>query len=424
MEKTIDKLNSRRTFLIALAFFGILMLWQIHYFYSPLYLNALLGEGDNNYIIGIIMSLNNFFAIFMIPLFGWLSDKTKTRFGRRMPYIIAGSVLAFILFPLMAVAAILNSLAWFIILMVLMIIAMTVYRSPAVALMPDITPKPLRPQANAIINLVGYIGAIIAALMTMLFVFDTNPTLTIVPFIITGLFLMFALTMLLVRFRENKVVEEMREQLLLGEKQAETVELIEEDKPLRGRDKLNLFIIMGAVFMAFFAFAALNKFGSLYGTEVLGTSNWGLAMAVLAIASLITFIPSVKLTKLIGRKNSIIAGLILIIIVMLIAGFVQTFGPLLIVLFAISGIGWAIVNVNTYPMVVEMASRKNVGKYTGIYYVASQVAQALTSIVVGFVFDWLGLEVYFFYAVIFMSLALILCFFFKTNTNRLPKTNV
>ena len=402
------------------------MLWQVHYYYSPLYLEAMLGS-DREYLIGIIMSLDNLFAIFMIPLFGLLSDKTKSKHGRRMPYIVAGSVLALILFPLMALMAILNSLVWFIVLMILMIVAMTVYRSPAVALMPDITPKPLRPKANAIVNFVGYIGAILAGGLTMLFVFDTgNMTMSIIPFIITGVFMMFAVTMLLVRFRENKIVEEMREQLILGEKMAETLDTVVEDKPLSARDRANLFIIMGAVFLAFFAFAALSKFGSLYGTEVLGTNAWGMTVAVLAIASLITFLPSVKLTKKIGRKNSIIVGLTIIIATLIGGHFIATyigFGVPLVAMFAISGVGWAIVNVNTYPMVVEMASRKNVGKYTGIYYVASQVAQALTTILVGFVFTWLGREVYFLYAIVFMTLALILCLFFRTNkNNQLPKT--
>jgi len=421
------KLNSRRTFLIGFAFFGILMLWQVYYYYCPLYLDALLtdkyGAGKYDYIIGIIMALDNIFAIFMIPLFGWLSDKTKTRLGRRMPYIVVGSLISLTLFPMLALMAVLNNFFWFLALMILIIIAMTFFRAPAVALMPDVTPKPLRARGNAIINFVGYVGAIIASLLTMIFVYkDGDPlsaqTATIFPFIITGVLMLIALGAMLVRFRENSVVASMRTEMERGEKFAETLEAVGEDKPLSRRDRANLIIIIAAVFFAYFAFNALNKFGSLYGTKVLGTSEWGLATAVLAASSLLTFIPSVKLTKKIGRKRSVLAGLLIIIIVMLAAGFIKTFGVAIIALFAISGVGWAIVNVNTYPMVVEMASRNNVGRYTGIYYMASQTAQALTSIVVGFVFDWLGLEIYFFYAVVFMALSLILCLFFKTKEKK------
>ena len=403
------------------------MLWQVYYYYCPLYLDALLtdkyGAGKYDYIIGIIMALDNIFAIFMIPLFGWLSDKTKTRLGRRMPYIVVGSLISLTLFPMLALMAVLNNFFWFLALMILIIIAMTFFRAPAVALMPDVTPKPLRARGNAIINFVGYVGAIIASLLTMIFVYkDGDPlsaqTATIFPFIITGVLMLIALGAMLVRFRENSVVASMRTEMERGEKFAETLEAVGEDKPLSRRDRANLIIIIAAVFFAYFAFNALNKFGSLYGTKVLGTSEWGLATAVLAASSLLTFIPSVKLTKKIGRKRSVLAGLLIIIIVMLAAGFIKTFGVAIIALFAISGVGWAIVNVNTYPMVVEMASRNNVGRYTGIYYMASQTAQALTSIVVGFVFDWLGLEIYFFYAVVFMALSLILCLFFKTKEKK------
>jgi len=422
------KLNTRRTFFIGFAFFAILMLWQVYMYYSPLYMQRLLenrfGEdGDYYWIIGLVMALDNIFAIFLVAYFGWWSDKTKSRMGRRVPFILIGGMLSLILFPYIALMYLLDSFVWYVIMVALLKLAMIIWRSPSVALMPDITPKPLRSKANAIINFVGYIGAIIGALLTMIFVFDLdNPgtqATSVIPFFITVFLMLGVLIMFVMKFDENKVVLEMTPQIEEGEKLAETRERVVEDQPLSKRDKYNLFIIMAAVFMTWFAFNALNTFGSLYGTQILGTTNWGLPVAVLAVASLITFIPSIWLVKKIGRKNSVMLGLGIIIASLVAANFVDTLA-LMVGIFAFSGIGWAIVNVNTYPMLVEMASRKNVGMITGVYYIASQSAMAITSVVAGFVFDWLGLEFFFIYAIIFMSFAFVLCILFKPR--RVEKT--
>ena len=429
-QKTPLKLNTRRTFLIGFAFFGILMLWQVYLIYVPLYLEDLLISrfGGNpeewSYIIGLIMSLDNLFALVLIPVFSWLSDKkTKTRLGRRIPYILFGTIAAAAIFPFIAVMAIVNSLAWMIVMMTLVIVAMGAYRSPAVSLMPDITPKPLRSKANAIINFVGYVGAIVGTGLTMMFPFPSesnptaNPTLTIVPFIVTAVIMVAILVLLMLKFKENTVVEQMRPDMARGEELSETLERVEEGKPMSRRDKANVFIMMSAVFLCFFAFNALNTFGSLFAKNELGvgTGEWGLCLNALAITSLLTFLPSIKLTKKIGRRNSIMFGLALIIVAMLVAGFYGKYSLFLVALFAISGIGWAIINVNTLPALVEMSTRANVARMVGVYYVASQISHALTSIVVGFVFSWLGYGVYFFYAALFMSIAFVLCFFFKVR---------
>ena len=404
-----------------MAFFGILMLWQVYLIYVPLYLRDLLisqfggTAQDWAYIVGVIMALDNLFALLLIPIFSWLSDKkTRTRYGRRIPYIFAGTIAAAIFFPFIAVMAIIDSLVWTIVMMTMVIIAMGIYRSPAIALMPDITPKPLRSKANAIINFVGYIGAIVGTGLTMLFVMD-NKNLTIIPFVVTAVIMIGILIMLMLRFKENAVVEEMKSDLALGEELAETLEKVEEGKPMGRRDKINMFVMMSAVFCAFFAFNALNTFGSTFAEEVLEvtTREWGLGLQALAITSLLTFLPSIKLTRRIGRKYSIMLGLLFIIIPMVIAGFYNQFSIFLVMLFAISGAGWAIINVNTLPAIMEMANKSNVAVIVGVYYVASQVAHALTSIVVGVVFTAWGFEMYFFYAAFWMSVAFVFCIFFK-----------
>ena len=418
------KLNKKRTFYIGFSFFTILMLWQVYNYYCPMFLEELLkstyGAGDYNYIIGIIMALDNILALFMLPLFGAISDNTNSKLGKRMPYIIIGTGLSIMLFPFIPFLYIKNSLVGVAIMMGLILLAMNVYRSPSVALMPDVTPKPLRAQANAIINFVGYIGAIIGALLTIVFTKKLEDgvslvrDLTLWPFIIVSVLMLVALVVLVLKIRENKLAEEMAEEMAEGEKLSETEESITDDKPLGKTDKCNLWLLIFSVFLWYFAFNAVETFGSLYAKNVLHTNSWGLATSVLAIASLLAFLPAGKLTEKIGRKYSIVLGLGLMIASLFAALFVKEFGIILILLFAVAGVGWAIINVNSYPMFVELSTNKNLGKFTGYYYTASQIAQSITPIIIGFIMDWLGYRAYFPYATIFMTIALIVFMFVKT----------
>lgn len=427
------KLNKKRTYLIGFAFFTILMLWQVYNYYCPMFLEELLisnfGAGDYNYLIGIIMALDNILALFMLPLFGALSDRTKTKLGKRMPYIISGTCVALIAFPFIPFLYIKNSLVGVALLMALILIAMNIYRSPSVALMPDVTPKPLRAQANAIINFVGYVGAIIGALLTMVFTkkqadgVSLVRELTIWPFLIVSLLMIVALVVLALKVRENKIVEQMKAEMEEGEKLSETEEKIVDNKPLSKTDKANLWLLIFSVFLWYFAFNAVETFGSLYAKNVLKTNNWGLATSVLAVASLIAFLPSGWLSQKIGRKYSIILGLGLMIISLGCAMFVKSFGIGLIILFAVAGVGWAIINVNSYPMFVELSTNKNLGKFTGYYYTASQIAQSITPIIIGFVMDWLGYNAYFPYATVFMAVALIVFACVKTPHKKVLETS-
>lgn len=424
-------LNKKRTFIIGFAFFTILMLWQLYNYYAPLFLKELLtstyGAGDYNTIIGTIMSLDNVMALFMLPLFGYLSDKTHSKLGKRMPYIIAGTLVSVFAFPFMAVLYIANSLAGVAVMMGIILVAMNLYRAPAVALMPDMTPKPLRAKANAIINFVGYIGAIIGSVMTMIFTkYQAGGTflvreVTLVPFLITSFFMIVALVVLVLKIRENKIVEEMKEQMELGEQFSETIEKVEDDKPLSKADKTNLWLLLASIFLWFFAFNSVETFGSTYANEVFhNASGWGVATSILAISSLITFLPSTKLTEKVGRKNSILIGLGLMIASLGASYFVTSLGIVLYLLFAVAGMGWAIINVNSYPMFVELASKKNVGKFTGYYYIASQIAQSITPILIGAVLDVIGLHAYFPYATFFMILAASVFVFIKVKRVQAP----
>ena len=290
------KLNTRRTFFIGLAFFAILMLWRVHLVQTPLLLRRLLEdnfgytEGEYFGIIGIIMAIDNIFAIFLLPLFGMWSDRTRNRLGKRMTFILIGGVLSVLFFPLIAVMFLINRFWWFVVMVALMKIAMNLWRGPAVSLMPDVTPKPLRPKANAIINFVGYLGAILGSIFVMIWAFDLDNTgnqpMSMLPFYLTAGVMLILILTLLFKFKENAVNDEMRDQMLIGEDLSETQERVEEDKPLSRRDKMNLWIVMGAVFFAWFAFNAIDTFGSNYEQDRFGTDNWGLLGALLAITAL------------------------------------------------------------------------------------------------------------------------------------------
>lgn len=440
MEKRELKLNYKNTFIIGLAFLGILMLWQVYNTYCPIILEYLLklnfgADKDYFYITGIIMAIDNVVALIVMPIFGNMSDRTKTKYGKRMPYIIIGSILSAIIFPFIAVAFIVNSLVGVIITMCLILVIMQGYRSPAVALMPDLTPKPLRSSANGIINLVGYFGAITAAGIGMVFsIKDTTPideatSIAIYPFIITTVVMLVITVVLAFKLNENKLLEEMQDDLKLGEEMSETLEIIEEDKPLSKKDKGNLWVLIISIFLWFMAFNSVETFNSLFCKDIFGNSSvHGTFTIILTFSSVLAFALLSSLSRKIGRKFTIALGLVLMIIGFLyVSVFTYTMDPniennsfiIVYVSTVLLGFGWALINVNSYPMMVEMASGKNIGKFTGYYYSASMLAQSITPILVGIIMtnSNIGLKALYVYACVFMVLALFTFTFIKENRN-------
>lgn len=438
MEKRELKLNYKNTFIIGLAFLGILMLWQVYNTYCPIILEYLLklnfgADKDYFYITGIIMAIDNVVALIIMPIFGNMSDRTKTKYGKRMPYIIIGSILSAIIFPFIAVAFIVNSLVGVIITMCLILVIMQGYRSPAVALMPDLTPKPLRSSANGIINLVGYFGAITAAGIGMVFsIKDTTPideatSIAIYPFIITTVVMLVITVVLAFKINENKLLEEMQDDLKLGEEMSETLEIIEEDKPLSKQDKGNLWVLIISIFLWFMAFNSVETFNSLFCKDIFGNSSvHGTFTIILTFSSVLAFALLSSLSRKIGRKFTITLGLILMIIGFLyVSVFTYTMDPniennsfiIVYISTVLLGFGWALINVNSYPMMVEMASGKNIGKFTGYYYSASMLAQSITPILVGIIMtnSNIGLKALYVYAFVFMVLALFTFTFIKEN---------
>lgn len=454
------KFNYRNTLYIGCAFFSILMVWQVYNHYCPLFLDYLLRSNtklalvDNErlYIIGIIMAADNLLAIFMLPIFGTLSDKTKSKYGRRMPYIIIGMFLSAICFPLIAVMFISNNLVGLIIIMAIILIIMNMYRNPAVALMPDVTPKPLRSKANGIINFVGYLGAILAGGLAMfLKITDSSasnwiPTASgktnaILAFAIASFFLLLAMIILILKINENKLVKETEADLALGETLSETHGDVSENAKLNTIDKRNVLILLFAIFFWYMAFNALETFNSLFCKNVLNNeSAGGTIVIILTVSSIITFLATVNLPTKIGRKRAVIVGILallvgfaIIVLHLVFAGvFKSNFDsnsttisiiPIYIAI-VFCGFGWALINANSYPMLVEMANKSNVGKYTGYYYTFSMGAQAATPILIGIIMSLktTGLRILYIYSFILIIIALVTFLFYqekKTNRNEI-----
>lgn len=399
-------LNYKRTFIIGFAFFGILMLWQVYNIYVPPILTQLLmiqlnqTDTEVQYLVGVLMAMDNIFALFMLPLFGYLSDRTKSKFGKRMPYIVVGTILSAIALIGLPIAYAYNSLIGFIITMALVLIFMQAYRNPAVALMPDITPKPLRARANGIINLVGYVGAILAGLIGFIitpesyFIESQGTFVMYIPFIIAGVFMIVTMIVLASNINENKILFEMKDELARGELEAEVEEPLHEEQRLSKKNRTALILLIAAIFLWFAAFNAVETFWSNYSTYYLDFDGFSMGTIVLTVVSLITFVPASIIADKIGRKWTIIIGIGLMIFAMLGVFFISPvftgilevkgiFSVVYYLFFAVAGVGWAMINCCSYPMVVELSTSKTIGKFTGIYYAASMLAQSLTPVALG-----------------------------------------
>ena len=413
------KLNYKQTILIGFAFMSILCFWQLYDQVTP-YLLEYRFKLDT-FSANAIMTIDNVLAIFMLPLFGAISDKTRTRMGKRTPYILFGTVAAVILLNAVSYFNETVSFPGFFISLVVLLVVMAIYRSPAVAYMPDVTPKPLRSKGNAIINLVGYIGGIFATVVMMILlksdgydaqgnkIYQSNQPFSLV-FLIVSVFMLVTVLIIVLFVRENKL-----EHVIDSEEKEES-----SDAGLSKGEKKSLIFILLSVFFWFAAYNAVTTAFSRYCVEIWDvdiskSSGYLLVATVVAIAS---FIPLGILSNKAGRKATVIIGIILMTVSYAAAFFIQKETPVMYVIFAVVGIGWATINVHSFPMVVELCSGKNVGKYTGYYYTFSMAAQIVTPLLSGFIIEKTGYLVLFPYAVVFMVLALITMSFVKHGNSK------
>ncbi len=408
------KLNYKRTVFIGFAFLYITAFWQFYDNEIPRILKYTFNLGET--ATGVIMAMDNIFALFLLPVFGILSDRINTPAGKRIPFITVGTILSIILFlVLMLPAKNSGSLVFFFVILFLLLIAMGTYRSPAVSLMPDLTPAPLRSSANAIINLMGALGGVFTLVMTMLLLNrpedpkDTNYTPLVISIVLC---MAIGLTILLITIKENKIKKQIEREGGLysyGDEIDEEVQKAFDNvgKKLPRSVRRSLTYLLLSVAFWYMAYNAVTTAFSRYVSEVWGPEGGSYAGALMVgtVAAVLSYIPIGFISSHIGRKKTILFGVAIMSMSYLGIGLMNSYSLLLYVLFAVIGLGWAAINVNSYPMVVEMSKSGDIGKYTGTYYTFSMMAQVLTPILSGFLLEHVSYRTLCPYAFVFSTLA-------------------
>ena len=465
------KLNYKRTILVGFAFFLISAFWQAYDAIVPLALNYQYGLPHT--VSGVVMSLDNILAVFMLPIFGALSDKVMTKFGRRTPFVVIGAsaaILSFIALTFVngiqlkalseagivdtynaaleafnaakksgvgveaaevAFNAVKDSLQaqaleltmsniWplvgFLAMLLVVLIAMATFRSPAVALMPDVTVKPLRSKANAIINLMGTAGGIIILALSSFMGMSSKlyshyaGYVALVCAVMLGGLLAFIFTV-----KEKRWADEMeRTSLELGLEEKVEVD-VGDKRSLSKAEFKSLALILASVALWYIGYNSITSKYTVYAASVLNV-DYGLTLIVAQAAAIVSYIPVGIVASKFGRRKTILAGIAMLATAFFVGNFI---GPgvsnlVMYPIFALAGIGWATINVNSFPMVVELAKGGDVGKYTGYYYTASMAAQIVAPILSGFLYDKFTMRVMFFaFGTIFVALSFVTMFFVK-----------
>lgn len=500
------KLNYKRIILVGFAFFLIQAFWQAYDNTIPMILTNKFGMSQA--WSGAIMALDNVLALFMLPLFGAISDKHHSKWGRRTPFIVVGTLIAAVMLIALSFvdnaqlhhisdvaaiddpaaletiydreadetlltpggqkfvlsrqftkeeftqirsqitvdgAAVTNpdytnyvmparqacawdatakspvTLVFFIALLLVILVSMAVFRSPAVALMPDVTLKPLRSKANAVINLMGSAGGILVLVLGMVFATSAvrNSLMNYIGyFAVIAAIMLAALVVFMLTVRENEWAAEMQQQ---------SVELGLEDKEeaATGERKLSVDEVKSLIFLLlsivlwFFGYNAVTSKYSVYASNILH-KDYNLTLIIAQAAAIISYLPVGFIASRVGRKKTILAGVVMLTAAFTTASFMSAESPTMLMnaMFALAGIAWATINVNSFPMVVEMCSGGNVGKYTGFYYTASMAAQVATPMLSGLLMDRMGMHVLFPYAAVFTALAFVTMLFVRHGDSK------
>lgn len=427
-----SKLNYKRTFFIGLAFLSICAFWQMYDNIIPLMLQNTFGLGET--VTGILMAMDNVLALVLLPVFGSLSDKVDTPLGKRTPFILGGTVLAVIFMMLLPIADKRQSLGLFVVALFATLLSMGLYRSPAVALMPDLTPNHLRSRANAVINLMGAVGGVYALIMIKLLVGKGDRPDYAPLFASIAALMAVAVGVLLITVRENKLRKEIEAMESVGDGtiaetpgensvQAEvgedtgkvrTVQTQNGDnsgqKTVLPREvKRSMMFLLVSIFFWFTAYNAVTTAFSRYTRVVWKMEGGSFAncLMVATVAAILSYIPIGSISAKFGRKKTIMGGVVLMAACYLAAVFVGAYHPLVNIAFALIGVGWAAINVNSYPMIVAMSQGSDIGKFTGTYYTFSMAAQIFTPIFSGFLLENVSYRTLFPYAFLFAMAALL-----------------
>ena len=416
------KLNYKKTILVGFAFFVISAFWQAYDKTIPLLMTYKFGMKQVE--SGIVMALDNVLAVFLLPLFGALSDKTKSKYGKRTVFIFMGTicaVISFIFIPLV------GNMWLFIGVLLLTLLSMATFRSPAVALMPDVTCKPLRSKGNAIINLMGTAGGLLVLVLGLFIKVGENNMDNFFPYYIAvcGLMLL-GLIVFLLTVKENKWAQEMLDDTAKYYPEEVKEDVQPETTVAKSTNKLtksqlaSLLLILSSVALWYMGYNAITSKYSLYADSVLHQS-YDLTLLIAQAGAIAAYIPVGMIATKLGRRKTILAGVAMLATSFFIAIFMtKDSSPIFMyILFALAGIAWATINVNSFPMVVELAKEGDIGKYTGWYYTASMSAQVLTPILSGLIMDLAGNMLPLFpYASICVACAFVTMFFVKHGDSK------
>lgn len=419
------KLNYKQTILVGLAFFAISIFWQLYEFYIPLILKYSFDVGD--FLAGFIMSIDNILALFLLPLFGVLSDRTHTRMGRRTPFILFGTVASVVLMLIIPFSVHTRQMALFMVALGVLLVAMSTYRSPAVALMPDVTVKPLRSIGNGVINLMGAVGGALFLLLNRFLAVKTqsaDPNYWPI-FLATAAIMVVGTAILMLTVNERKLVKRMREDsAAMGidvEEAGETEIPVQETKEKLPREyRRSMGLILASIALWFMGYNAVTTAFSKYAVERLGMDEGTASMILMValVAAIISFLPSGYIATKIGRKKTILFGVVLLTAVFGTAALYTAYSPLMYVSFGLAGVAWAAINVNSLPMVLEMSKGATVGKFTGYYYSFSMSAQIVTPILSGFLLEHVGYHTLLPYGALFIALAFFTMLFVKHGDSK------
>ena len=485
------KLNYKRTILVGMAFFLIQAFWQAYDAIVPLILTNHFGLPQA--ASGAVMSIDNVLAVFLLPLFGAISDKVCSRFGKRTPFILVGTVAAVLAFAFLAVVdvwqfdhlieagirdrytvaqealnaanaalasaegagnqaaveaahlAVTNAnatidairadvlkltldniapLVTFIGVLLVALIAMATFRSPAVALMPDVTVKPLRSKANAIINLTGTAGAILVLVLGTVFGTSSKMGMTYLGYVLSVIGIMLlGLVIFLCTVREKKWAAEMETDTARLE-EADPSTTPGGDRHLSKGELTSLLLILASVALWYIGYNSITSKYSVYATNILGF-DFNLTLIIAQVAAIISYIPVGMISSRVGHKKAILAGVVMLAAAFCGGIFINRTSPEIIMypIFSLAGIGWATINVNSFPMVVELARGGDVGTYPGYYYTASMAAQIVAPILSGFLYDIFGMQYTFFiFGTVFVCFSFVTMLFVKHGDSKpLPR---
>ena len=422
------KLNNKRTVLVGLAFLSICAFWQMYDNVIPLILRETFHMNES--LAGAVMALDNILALFLLPFFGTLSDRCRNqKLGRRTPFILIGTAAAVILMnllPLLDNGYAENGGRWrfaaFLVVLGGLLVAMGSYRSPAVALMPDVTPKPLRSRANAIINLMGAVGGMLyLGVAAVLYPTDKVKNLVHVNyqplFLVVSAIMAAAVAVLLLTIREprlsaeNQALEARHPEWNLAEDDGSGHEVL--PAPV----KRSLGFLLASIALWYIGYNGVTTWFTTYISEIMG-EGLGTASRCLLVATagaIVSYIPIGAVASKVGRRKTILAGCALLAACFF-TGFLLTtaFSTLnfaMYIVFALVGLAWAAINVNSLPMVVEMCKGSDIGKFTGYYYTASMAAQVVTPVLAGTLMRHVSYKILFPYATLFVALSFVtMCF--------------